>query len=540
MGSVGIMIVLLRLLVARVNCWGTYQYSLLSGSESSVISSSAPGGIGVYSASNTPGSLWGAFGFGTGTLENGSSTSSMFLFGGFSPSGLQNTLWEYGLSEQEWRWISGSLSSSSSVLSEFSPTFTIINSPPQLYGGASFRYSATQLFLFGGYQKQYPDFGHSASLWEYRVDLEQWKWWGPTPEIDVDGIYGTGLIFSPNVYPGARLNMGSSHISSSLYIYGGVTSSTILGDLWQYSVTSRSWKWENVAEATKLPLCFSVFSESSAYGVGYHPSARESPMMFFRDVFNVSMAVRYPISKKSLFLFGGRGYSSSTQTLSMLADLWEFSVVQGQWRIVQTPFWAKDSNAYGVNGIPVPSIYSKAYPGARLGAATFSVGDSFFMFGGYGFSPSSRTKAIELNDLWQFDVSRYEWKRPIIQGPYIPTGRHSAAVLQDGGMLYMYGGRSNSGEMVDLFSLSLVECYANYSGPTCLETTCSGVNSGSVDVCFGPLFGEICWLLNTCVCRYFSGVLCGDGAPPDADGHPRFGTDFLVYVFCFILWAICT
>jgi len=101
----------------------------------------------------------------------------------------------------------------------------------------------------------------------------------------------------------------------------------------------------------------------------------------------------------NLLLCGGIGYSSATDAVGYVNDLWVFDVAQRQWA------WICGNSS--VNGDPVYEFQyeSNPYvaPGARYGSALWNTsGNDPIIFGGYGSYLSTNGF---LNDGFVLDVS---------------------------------------------------------------------------------------------------------------------------------------
>lgn len=100
-------------------------------------------------------------------------------------------------------------------------------------------------------------------------------------------------------------------------------------------------------------------------------------------------------------------------------------------------------------------------PGGRYAGATWSLGDSLYLFGGYGHGEQNTASHGEMNDLWMFSISGSVWtwlggskerKAASTLGTLgspsataWPGARQKVATWQVGTRFYMYGGDGPNG-----------------------------------------------------------------------------------------------
>jgi len=154
----------------------------------------------------------------------------------------------------------------------------------------------------------------------------------------------------------------------------------------------------------------------------------------------------------NFWLFGGDGFSSTGGlAASFLNDLWKFDGTNWTW--VKGSIFTQATGTYGVKGTPAAANT----PGARSGAASWSVGNDLWLFGGFGFGSSGSSGS--LNDLWRFDGTSWTWMNGAFvtnqTGTYgtkgladpanIPGARFRAATAIDGSIVWLFGGRGYDG-----------------------------------------------------------------------------------------------
>jgi hypothetical protein len=121
-------------------------------------------------------------------------------------------------------------------------------------------------------------------------------------------------------------------------------------------------------------------------------------------------AVTWTDSSGHLWLFGGDGYDANGND-GELNDLWEFNPslgTYGEWT------WMGGSSTLGLYGgqkgvygtLGVPAVAN--VPGSRGAAVSWTdSGGNFWLFGGFGEDANSNSG--DLNDLWKFNPSTYQW-----------------------------------------------------------------------------------------------------------------------------------
>ena len=166
------------------------------------------------------------------------------------------------------------------------------------------------------------------------------------------------------------------------YIFGGFTDGWVaLNDLWKYDVTNNIW--------TQL-------ISNGAFG---SPSARASSAVWSDN-------------KDSIYLFGGRTYSTVTN------DLWKYSISKNSWTQLI---------ANGVNGSP-PARFESLQWSDNIG-------------NGYVFSGDQRLYS-NINDLWKYDISLNTWIQIMPQsGQNVVCARSGAVSWIDNiGNAYVFSG----------------------------------------------------------------------------------------------------
>jgi len=104
----------------------------------------------------------------------------------------------------------------------------------------------------------------------------------------------------------------------------------------------------------------------------------------------------------NLWLFGGYGFDSATQSYVLMNDLWKYG--GGEWTWMSGPNLGGANGTYGILG--VPSALNA--PGARYQATSWTDSSgNLWLFGGIG-NDSSGTNGT-LNDLWKYSGGEWTW-----------------------------------------------------------------------------------------------------------------------------------
>ena len=163
-------------------------------------------------------------------------------------------------------------------------------------------------------------------------------------------------------------------------------SSGDLNDLWQYSLSAKSWTWISG---------FNVLSTGSVYGTQGTPSASNVPGAR-------QEAVSWIDGAGNLWLFGGVGVASSS-AVGDLNDLWEYSPSANTWTWISGSNGINARSVYGTKNVSSPNTVPTIGPGARQDAISwFDSAGNLWLFGGFG--TDSMGNVGNHNDLWKFPL----------------------------------------------------------------------------------------------------------------------------------------
>ena len=152
-----------------------------------------------------------------------------------------------------------------------------------------------------------------------------------------------------------------------------------LGDLWEFSPTTKEWKWVIGTSALNQAAVFGTQGTASTSNT---PGGRDS-------------AVGWTDSSGNLWLFGGYGDGATAWsggvTWGDMNDLWEFNTTTNEWTWMSGSSTANQPGVYGTLGV-ASATYT---PAARDTAVVWNDSSgNFWLFGGQntGF----------FNDLWRY------------------------------------------------------------------------------------------------------------------------------------------
>jgi N-acetylneuraminic acid mutarotase len=208
--------------------------------------SPTPNAAGVYgtqgtaAASNVPGARMG----GSAWVDT---SGNVWLFGGLglAKSGLAqeySDLWEYSPASGEWTWIGGSDGANAPGVYGTLRAGAAGNGPGARVSSVSWRDSAGNFWLFGGYgYDQTGSIGNLNDLWEYDLGAGVWTWIDGASSTATPGIYGTQGVPAIGNAPGAREQaVGWLDSSGNFWMFGGFGFDSTdveddLNDLWRFS-----------------------------------------------------------------------------------------------------------------------------------------------------------------------------------------------------------------------------------------------------------------------------------------------------------------
>lgn len=210
--------------------------------------------------------------------------------------------------------------------------------------------------------------------------------------------YGSPGIVSPTVDPGGRYGgcSASSHISSTLFYFGGFIGSVYLGDFWQFDMSSAWWTMVHI-------------SKVQSNGVMGTPLNTVYPGLKAFHACAITLSNSFYLS----FGLSQNGYENNIFA-------WSFSIGQWTWITGNTALAAGNSVGVGVES-------SQNMPASRsyhtMNELAFT--NCLLTFGG-----NAPTYAAYMNDLWRYSLSNNLWT--LLSGTY--SAVNQAAVYNSVGV----------------------------------------------------------------------------------------------------------
>ena len=369
-----------------------------------------------------------------------SSNGVLSVFGGGTidlnnAGALLNDFWDYHLQRNEWTWMRGENFIHFYGFYGTPKTYAAQHQPGARRYGVSWTDPSGLFWLMGGFGlANSGNEGLLNDLWNYNPATGQWTWISGSNSINPPAVYGTRGTATALTVPGGRQQfMRFQDTGRTVWIFGGLSGSNRLNDLWKYDPVTDRWTW---VSGSKNP------NQSGVYGVRGVPSASNIPGAR-------QAAVTWTDTSGSFWLFGGYGLDRSGQ-LGYLNDLWKYLPSLNQWVWIGGSPVINQSGSYNTLG---------GLPGARLYADGVTGQDgNLWLLGGSGYDEAAVLGT--LNDLWKYDLQTNQWfwlkgsSRVNSRGTYgtmgiaettnVPGARTSPAIWADRiGHIWMLGGNGS-------------------------------------------------------------------------------------------------
>ena len=377
---------------------------------------------GVPDSANTPGSRGGA-------MHVIGSDGTLWLVAGFTQAGgfaLRNDVWR--LRDGLWTWIAGSNQPNPNSSFGTKGVASSANVPPGRANGAVWLDHSGHLWLYGG---------AGDDLWRY--DGSAWTWIAGDSVPGQAPVYGQlGVAHAANT-PGTRdFGVGPHWLDNEgrRWLYGAGAGNQGRSDLWRHDATG--WVWVG-GDSTK-----GQWPRHGQLGVpesGNTPGVRSGSGRWIAGGF--------------LWLFAGGGLDRNAAETFALGDVWRFDGSRWAWMAGSQDGLSR--GVYGLRGV----FDMTSLIGSRTSPAVHRANGIVWVFGGSGIDGAGRTGT--LNDLWQFDGTRWAWHagrselppmtfvapgswgvRGVTDPSNTPNGRTGSALWETpDGTLWLYGGRSH-------------------------------------------------------------------------------------------------
>jgi hypothetical protein len=246
--------------------------------------------------------------------------------------------------------------------------------------------------------------------------------------------------------PSRRIAATLTYYNNCLYIFGGWTGDDVIDDLWEYNIAedsylqltshggppARSNHSTVVIDGSLVVFGGLDYNELLNDVCIYQISKKEwMGVIMTGDVTTRPLPSRCHaafVHEKSMYVFGG-----GCETFA-LSDLWKFSL--------KTRSWTK-----------IECQHSIFHPSPRL----FCVGGTL---DGYAYIYGGRFKKDKKKDLWELNLSNFQWKEIVVEdnnAPPVLSG-HQGAML--GKSLCIFGGDDGTGKLNNLWVLKVGDVIA--------------------------------------------------------------------------------
>jgi hypothetical protein len=375
----------------------------------------------------------------------------LWLFGGyFANFDWGNTLWNYNTNTDQWTWVSGPNTVNQVAIYGTVGVASINNIPGARRGGASWKDSNGNLWLFGGYGYDGASSGYLNDLWKYSTLNNTWTWIGGAPYKDAQGNYGTMGSPSTSNIPSARTKSACwVDNAGNFWLFGGFgpnSSASYYGsynDLWKFNPVTNEWTWiygsMNLDQSSNFGTK-GVSSPSNVIGSRMGPSGVcDATGMFW--------------------IFGGLQGSQGP-----FNELWKYDPTNGQWT------WISGSNTnnpqYGIHGTKGVAAPGNV-PASRITGSFWTDGNNnLWLTGGESW--------VYALPLWKYNITSDLWTwvagdtttsygtygpKGVFSNTYIPGERGASALWkQSNESVWLYGGtgycfQSGSGMTSDLWKI---------------------------------------------------------------------------------------
>jgi len=337
------------------------------------------GTMGVPSVLSNPPAL----GYGANCWTDPS--GDLWLFAGENSSGgnSNDVLWRYHIVTNEWTWMKGDNTGSTSTT--YGPKGVAGNTytpGPRVECKSAWVFD-NKLWLFGGLHPY--GTAYKNDLWSYNIGTNNWAWESGTKLINDTGNYGVkGIEAVTNIPPSRASYTRWQDRENNFYLFagGGVAIIGGFNDVWKYNHSSKLWTWISGTNriddtGTSNPYCDPDNSHIPASRIENQTAQTNSACI------------------KAFWSFGGFTSRLFSRNFN---DLWLFNIENFEWTKVKGSFGTPPSYSYGTKGI----ISGVNMISARGGSCVWTdKAGVLYVFGG---SDGSRDtlKLGYLNDLWKF------------------------------------------------------------------------------------------------------------------------------------------
>ncbi|MFM2225976.1 MAG: hypothetical protein RJA07_2178 [Bacteroidota bacterium] len=327
-----------------------WRYNIASNQWTWMNGSGAANGVGNYgtqgiaSSSNQP----------PGLQETKSSyvdlNNNLWMFGGGSVLGVENTLWKYDIGNNQWTWMSGSSISGSAGNYGTLNVPSVSNQPPARWSYTKWVDQSGDFYIFSGD-------GTTNDTWRYNPTTNMWTWIGGDQYVGDTGKV-TGYCNNSD-YPKAMIEnrtVQTFGCGNFFWEFGGCNNlvDTIFNSLWFYDATHNKWSLTSGAQGGTVTI-----GNYGTMGVANSNNiipGKIGPSMWLDNSANV-------------WIFGGFYIDAINGGLNLSNDLWKYSpdtacihvplsaFGNATINLPNTLFWCKDADTVvQLNGAHVISF----------------------------------------------------------------------------------------------------------------------------------------------------------------------------------------
>jgi gliding motility-associated-like protein len=358
-------------------------WTWMSGPQYSANTAGNYGTLGVPSVNNCP----CARGYGAACWTD--KNNNLWLFGG---SGAGDDLWKYTIATNEWTWVKGSLSNTTSTYGTMG--IANINNTP---GGrqevkSGWVTANNDLWMFGGWSAS--SFDLQSDLWRYNISTNEWTWMKGSSIGANTGTYGTLGVEAASNEPPCRWSYTKwRDINDNFYIFAGGDASTDYNDVWKYNPITNNWSW--------------ISGTNLINDLGGNPAQCTQNTSLFPESRVENQTVSTVGCTQAFWSFGGLNSQSQ-----MLNDLWLYDAGKNKWTFVSGNLNVTSIGNFGSKGVYAAS---NMIPG-KMGLCIWTdQQNNLWVFGGHSDSWVTTT-----NDLWKFEPDTACFKTSLSQNFSIP------------------------------------------------------------------------------------------------------------------------
>ncbi len=195
---------------------------------------------------------------------------TLWLLGGYGYDkwgnfGSLNDLWQYNLSSNNWRWVSGNETRDMDGMYGTRGTPDLANYPGSRWKAIAWQGTDGSLWLSGGQ-------GHDAAgswgdlndVWKFNNNTDTWTWVSGNNSINQNGIYGLKGIGGAANYPGGREDATAWKDQDGFFwLFGGggypaSGGAGRLNDLWRFNNSTNVWAWMAGNDTISVPGVYGI------------------------------------------------------------------------------------------------------------------------------------------------------------------------------------------------------------------------------------------------------------------------------------------